>query len=67
MVTRPNLSTIKDVAENAGVSTTTVSPMSSTRHGSSVGDLVKRVSDAIHELNYTSQVVWPEVNVPKPV
>ncbi len=51
MVTRPNISTIKDVAEKAGVSTTTVSHVTNkTRFVSA--DLVKRVNDAIQELNY---------------
>lgn len=51
MVKRSAISTIKDVAEKAGVSTTTVSHvLNKTRFVSE--DLVKRVSAAVHELNY---------------
>ena len=46
-----NISTIKDVAEKAGVSTTTVSHViNKTRYVSE--DLIQRVGDAIEKLNY---------------
>ncbi len=51
MTTDSNISTIRDVAEKAGVSTTTVSHViNKTRFVSE--NLVNRVDDAIRELNY---------------
>ena len=46
-----NISTVKDVAEKAGISTTTVSHVINTTRFVS-DDLAKRVDDAVRELDY---------------